>query len=392
MAFSSSNGCLPILTDQGMIPTIRAVGPAPPDVLGFAQTEISDRNMNCSDRPMEVGRGAVNSETIAVLIPCYNEDITIVEVIRQFRGQLPDAEIYLFDNNSSDRTVERATEAGAKVFHEKRQGKGYVVQSMFRKIDADIYVMVDGDGTYPAEIINRLIEPIRRGEADMVIGSRLHPGATSEFRRRNRLGNHLFRFLLNRIFGIRLTDLLSGYRVFGRRLVRGLPLFGGGFETEAEMTIKALERGFSIVEIPVDLRQRPTGSHSKIRVMQDGLIILRTILTLFRDYKPLTFFGGLGLAIIILGCIPGSWVIMDYWKTGLVPRLPSAVLAVGLVLSGMMSIVVGLILHTISRRFQELDFQLQSFAEEAFRQRPRKTINVATPDGGSAPEATFIRS
>ena len=341
--------------------------------------------MNHSDSEMEVGRGALDSETIAVLIPCYNEEITIAEVIRQFREQLPDAEIYVFDNNSSDRTVERATEAGAKVFHERRQGKGYVVQSMFQRVDANIYVLVDGDGTYPAELVNMLIEPIRRGEADMVIGSRLHENANSDFRFTKRLGNHLFRFLLNRIFGVRLTDLLSGYRVFGRRLVRGLPLFGGGFETEAEMTIKALERGFSIVELPVNLRHRPAGSHSKIRVTQDGLVILRTILTFFRDYKPLTFFGGVGLAIIVLGCVPGTWVIMDYVKTGLVPRLPSAVLAVGLVLSGTISIVVGLILHTISRRFQELDFQLQSFAEDAFRLRSRKTRSMATSDAGPRP-------
>jgi glycosyltransferase involved in cell wall biosynthesis len=347
--------------------------------------------MNYSDTAMEVGRDAIimesaaNPETIAVLIPCYNEETTIAEVVRQFREQLPDSEIYVFDNNSSDRTVEQATEAGAKVFHEKRQGKGYVVQSMFQRVDANIYVLVDGDGTYPAELVNTLLEPIRRGEADMVIGSRLHENANSDFRFTNRLGNYLFRFLLNRIFRVRLTDLLSGYRVFGRRLVRGLPLFGGGFETEAEMTIKALARGFSIVEIPVSLKHRPAGSHSKIRVMQDGLVILGTILTLFRDYKPLTFFGGFGIAVIFLGCIPGALVIVEYWKTGLVPRLPSAVLAVGLMLSGTISIVVGLILHTISRRFQELDFQLQSFAEDALRQRSRKTRSMATSDAGARP-------
>lgn len=346
--------------------------------------------MECSDTATKVGREGINgessaSEDIAVLIPCYNEEITIAEVIRQFREQLPDAEIYVFDNNSSDRTVGRAIEAGAKVFHEKRQGKGYVVQSMFQRVEADIYVMVDGDGTYPVEVVNMLIEPIRRGEADMVIGSRLHENATSDFRLTNRLGNQLFRFLLNLIFGVRLADLLSGYRVFRRRLVRSLPLFGGGFETEAEMTIKALERGFSIVEVPVNLRHRPAGGSSKIRVVQDGLVILHSMLTLFRDYKPLTFFGGVGLAIIVLGCVPGAWVIMEYLKTGLVSRLPSAVLASGLVLSGTISVVVGLILHTISRRFQELDFQLQSFAEEALRLRSRKTKSMATSDAEPRP-------
>lgn len=343
--------------------------------------------MQHSDTATKLRREAIDaessaSEDVAVLIPCYNEEITIAEVIRQFREQLPDAEIYVFDNNSSDRTVERATEAGAKVFHEKRQGKGHVVQSMFRRVDTDIYVMVDGDGTYPAELVNTLIEPIRRGEADMVIGSRLHENADSDFRFTNRLGNQLFRFLLNLIFGVRLTDLLSGYRVFRRRLVRSLPLFGGGFETEAEMTIKALERGFSIVEVPVNLRHRPAGGSSKIRVVHDGLVILHSMVTLFRDYKPLTFFGGVGLAIILLACVPGGWVIVDYLRTGLVSRLPSAILAAGLVLSGMISIGVGLILHTISRRFQELDVQLRRFAEDSFRQLSRKATTAATSDSG----------
>lgn len=321
---------------------------------------------------------------IAVLIPCYNEELTIADVVHQFRAQLPYADIYVFDNNSSDRTSEEAEEAGALVFHERRQGKGYVVQSMFRKVEADIYIMVDGDGTYPAEVVNRLIEPIVRGEADMVIGSRLHEMATSDFRLLNRTGNRLFRSLLNSIFGVRLTDLLSGYRVFSKRLVRALPLFGGGFQTEAEMTIKALHRGFAIVELPVNLTRRTSGSHSKIRIVHDGLLILSTILTLFRDYRPLTFFGGFGVSLIVIGCVPGIWVIADYLKSGLVPRLPSAVLAVGLVLSGIILVLVGLILHTISRRFQELDLQLQSFAEDSRRERSRQNGRMAA--SGSEPQ------
>jgi glycosyltransferase involved in cell wall biosynthesis len=324
-----------------------------------------------------------SSPTIAVLIPCYNEELTVADVVRQFRVHLPSADVYVFDNNSSDKTVAEAERAGALVFHEARQGKGYVVQSMFRKVEADIYIIVDGDGTYPAEVVETLIEPIRRGQADMVIGSRLHQMATSEFRLMNRVGNRLFRLLLNSFFGVRLTDLLSGYRVFSKRLVRALPLLGGGFQTEAEMTIKALNRGFSVVEVPVNLTRRASGSHSKIRVVHDGLLILSTILTLFRDYRPLTFFGGLGLSMIILGCVPGSWVITDYFKTGLVPRLPSAILAMGLVLSGIILGLVGLILHTISRRFQELNLQLQSFAEELRRERPGQDVCEAF---GSEPQ------
>jgi glycosyl transferase family 2 len=310
-------------------------------------------------KPAESGR-----PTLAVLIPCHNEELSIGDVVRQFRAHLPTAQIYVFDNNSLDKTAACATDAGAIVFHEPRQGKGYVVQSMFRKVDADIYIMVDGDGTYPAEVVNELIGPIRRGEADMVIGSRLHHLATSDFHLLNRVGNRLFRLLLNSIFRVKLTDLLSGYRAFSRRLVRGLPLTAGGFQTETEMTIKALERRFTVVEIPVNLIKRGPGSHSKIRIGQDGFLILSTIFALFRDYRPLTFFGALGLGFILLGLLPGAVVVSDYLKTGLVPHLPSAILALGLVLSGLIFGLVGLILHTISRRFQEFDLQFRSFAEE----------------------------
>jgi len=322
---------------------------------------------------------------VAVLIPCYNEELTIANVVRQFQAALPGAEIYVFDNNSSDHTADQARAAGAQVFFERRQGKGYVVQSMFRRVDADIYVMVDGDETYPPGVVETLIDPIRQGEADMVIGSRLHYSAISKFRPLNRLGNRLFLLLLNCIFGVRLTDLLSGYRAFSRRLVRGLPLFGGGFETEAELTIKALQRGFAIVEVPVNLSQRPVGSHSKIRVLQDGLLILSTIVTLIRDYRSLTFFGWLGLGLMGLALLPGAWVLADYARTGLVNRLPSAVLSTGLVLTGALSIVVGLILHTIARHFQEMDLQLQTFADDARREWRRE------PNGRSSERARCRR-
>lgn len=301
---------------------------------------------------------------IAVMIPCYNEELTIADVVSQFRVELPDADIYVFDNNSTDRTVEKARAAGALIFHEKRQGKGYVVQSMFRKISADVYVMVDGDGTYPAAEVHRLIEPILSDEADIVVGSRLHRDATSQLKTRNRLGNRFFLYVLNYTLGASITDMLSGYRAFNRGFVKGVPLFGGGFETETELTIKALNRGFRIVEVPVNLTTRPEGSFSKIRIFRDGFLILNTLLALFRDYKPLTFFGGVGLFIIALGFIPGIIVIYEFIQTGLVPRLPSAVLAVGLILCGLFSITVGLILHTIVRRSQELDHQLRTLTDD----------------------------
>jgi glycosyltransferase involved in cell wall biosynthesis len=305
---------------------------------------------------------------IAVLIPCYNEELTVGQVVRDFRKQLPDADIYVFDNNSTDRTVEVAREAGARIAFERRQGKGYVVQAMFREVDADLYVMVDGDDTYPAAEVQKLIAPVKAGEADVAVGSRLTNASQSEFRALNRLGNRFFLNIINFIFRVKLSDILSGYRVLNRRFVKTIPIFGGGFETETELTIKALAHGYRIVELPIDLKARPEGSLSKIRIMQDGLLILNSILTLFRDYKPLTFFGAIGLFLILLGLVPGTVVIVEFIRTGLVPRLPSAVLAVGLVLSGMLAMVVGLVLHTIARRFQELDYQLRILAVDLERE------------------------
>lgn len=296
---------------------------------------------------------------IAVLIPCYNEELTIAKVVRDFRAQIPDADIYVFDNNSTDRTVECAQEAGAYVGHERRQGKGFVVQSMFSHVEADIYVMVDGDDTYPAIEVHKLIEPVILGKAEMVVGSRLMPSSESEFRPLNKFGNGLFLQAINFIFKVKLTDVLSGYRAFSREFVKSIPIFGGGFETEVELTVKALARGYRIAEVPVRLTPRPEGSFSKIRIVQDGFVILNSILSLVRDYKPLTFFGAAGLILVALGLIPGAIVIVEFFKTGLVPKLPSAVLAVGMVLSGMLLLVVGLVLHTITRRFQELEHQLR---------------------------------
>ena len=304
---------------------------------------------------------------IAILIPCYNEELTIARVVRDFRAELPEADIYVFDNNSTDRTVEEARDAGAHISYERRQGKGFVVQAMFCQVDADVYVMVDGDATYPALDVHKLIQPILDGHADMVVGSRLMEDSESEFRLLNKVGNGFFLKAINFIFKVKLSDVLTGYRAFNREFVKNIPVFGGGFETEVELTIKALARGYRITEVPVRLIRRPEGSFSKIRIVQDGFVILNTILTLFRDYKPLTFFGGMGLFLIVLGFVPGTIVIVEFIKTGLVPRLPSAVLAVGLVLSGMLLLVVGLVLHTITRRFQELEHQLKLSNKEADR-------------------------
>jgi len=301
---------------------------------------------------------------IAILIPCLDEELTIGGVIEQFRKELPQAKIYVFDNNSTDHTVERAREKGAVLLRERRQGKGCVVQSMFREINADIYVMVDGDGTYPASSVHVLLEPVLNHEADMVVGSRLNPDSRSQFRATNRLGNYLFLWLTRTIFHTHIEDMLSGYRVFNRSIVKQLPLLSRGFEIETELTIKALERGYRVIEIPVDLGSRPKGSHSKIRHVHDGLIIMRMIFSLARDYKPLTRRSCVGLILILSGFVPGTIVISAFLRTGLVPRLPSAVLAVGLVLSGLVVGMVGLLLHTVARRFRDLDLQVQQLGRE----------------------------
>lgn len=307
---------------------------------------------------------------IAILIPCHNEEPTVGEVVKAFRAELPGARIYVFDNNSTDNTLEFARASGAIVNREPRQGKGFVVQSMFRRVDADVYVMVDGDATYPAAAVHQLIAPVLKGEADMVVGSRLHPGVQSEFRQLNRWGNRLVLALLNSIFKVKLTDVLSGYRAFNRKFVKGLPLFGGGFEIETELTIKAIARGLRIVEIPTVLTARPEGSHSKIKFFRDGTIILNTILALFRDYKPLTFFGSVGVLLVILALVPGLVAVIESINRGTAVRLPLAVLATGLGLCGLLSLTVGLILHSIARRSQELEYQLEMLADELRRDPP----------------------
>jgi glycosyltransferase involved in cell wall biosynthesis len=306
---------------------------------------------------------------IAVLIPCYNEEKTIVSVIHDFRRQLPDADIYVYDNNSSDETVTLAKQAGAIVNSEKNQGKGHVIRSMFRQIDADIYVMVDGDGTYPADQVHNLITPIIEGDADIVCGSRLHPQAKSDFKWLNWIGNKIFLHLLNFTFKVHITDILSGYRALNRNIVKSLPILSRGFEIETELTLKAIERRYRLVEIPVNLSARAEGSTSKIKIMRDGFLILSTIFALFRDYKPLTTFGSIGLVFIFLGFIPGIIVIHEFFNTGYILHIPSAILAVGLVLSGILVSFSGLIMHTLSRRFQELDCQMQNLSELHLKQK-----------------------
>jgi hypothetical protein len=235
---------------------------------------------------------------------------------------------------------------------------------MFRKVESDVYVMVDGDATYPAREVRRLIDPILKDEADMVVGSRLQADTASEFRSINRWANRLVLAVLNSMFRVKLTDILSGYRAFNRKFVKTIPVFGGGFEIETELTIKAVARGFRIVEIPTRLTARPEGSHSKIRLFRDGFLILNTILALFRDYKPLTFFGTTGLVLILIALIPALAVIMEFARYRAIARPMLAMLAIAIFLCGLLSVAVGLVLHSIARRSQELDYQIQVLGDE----------------------------
>ena len=224
---------------------------------------------------------ANTSPRVAVLIPCFNEELTIADVVSEFRAVLPSADVYVFDNNSTDASVARAEGAHAHVVREPRPGKGHVVQAMFRQVDADVYVIVDGDRTYPSDRVASLIEPIVSGRADMVIGSRMHASARDGFSMPHLWGNRLAVFLSHVLFGVSVTDVLSGYRAVSRTLVQNVPLTSGGFQIETELTLKAINQGFRVIDVPVGLRRRPPGSHSKIRFIRDGCGIVMEMLALF---------------------------------------------------------------------------------------------------------------
>ena len=298
-------------------------------------------------------------EKIAVLIPCYNEEITIEKVIKDFKKELPDADIYVYDNNSKDKTVEIAKKAGAIVRFENRQGKGNVVRTMFREIDADIYVMVDGDDTYPAEFVHQLIEPVRNNEVDMAIGDRLSNGTYQQEIKKNfhEFGNNLVRGSINLLFNNNLKDIMTGYRVFNKMFVKNMPVMSPKFELETEMTLFALDKKFRIKEIPIVFRERPDGSESKINTFSDGFKVIKTIIKMFRDHKPLKFFSIIFAILFIIGLIVGIPVIVEFYKTGYITKMPSAVLATGVITLAVISEQCGLILHTIVKQHRE-DYEL----------------------------------
>jgi len=295
---------------------------------------------------------------VAILIPCYNESATIGKVVADFRAAAPDAKVYVYDNNSSDDTAAIAAQAGAIVVPEYRQGKGFVVRSMFRDIDADCYIMVDGDDTYPAEEAAALAELVRTGQADMVVGDRLSSTYFAENQRAfHGFGNKLVRFSVNRMFASDVHDIMSGCRAFSRRFVRTFPVLSGGFEIETEMTIHALDRNFLIREVPVTYRDRIEGSESKLSTFSDGFKVLGTIGSLFRDYRPFQFFtiAAVFLALVSLALFVAPFD--EYLRTGFVKKVPSLVVSIAFAISALLAFACGVILDSIrthSRQFYEL--------------------------------------
>jgi glycosyltransferase involved in cell wall biosynthesis len=290
---------------------------------------------------------------IAVLVPCYNEEQAIATVIADFRAALPQATIYVYDNNSADRSVEVARTAGAVVRRETHQGKGNVVRRMFTDIDADIYVLVDGDATYDAPSARAMIGHLLDERLDMVVAVRVEREQLA-YRRGHRTGNRLLTAFVANVFGQSFTDMLSGYRVFSRRFVKSFPALSGGFEIETELTIHALELGLPVAEWQTPYFARPAGSASKLNTWRDGLRILWTILRLYRSERPMTFFSSIGLSLAIVSVGLSIPLFETYFAQGTVPRLPTAVLSTGLMLAAVLSVACGLILDTVTRGRREL--------------------------------------
>jgi glycosyltransferase involved in cell wall biosynthesis len=291
--------------------------------------------------------------TIAVLLPCYNEEAAIAQTVAGFRAALPGAVIYVYDNNSRDRTVEVATAAGAVVRRERIQGKGAVVRRMFADVDADVYVMADGDATYDAASAPALVARLLGDQLDMIVGSRVSQVQES-YRRGHRFGNALLTGMLARLFGRSFTDILSGYRVFSRRFVKSFPSLSAGFEIETEISVHALELKMPCAEIETPYFARPEGSASKLSTYGDGWRILRTIITLYRIERPLLFFGAIGGLFAAIGLVMGVPLVVTYLQTHLVPRFPTAILITGLGLFAALNVFTGLILDTVVRGRREV--------------------------------------
>lgn len=292
---------------------------------------------------------ANNDTSIAVLLPCYNEEATIGKVVRDFKAALPDATVYVYDNNSTDRTAEIAAAEGAIVRREPRQGKGNVIRAMFEDIDADVYVMADGDDTYPADAAPAMVSKVLDGY-DMVIGDRLSSTYFQENKRPfHNFGNRLVRGSINGLFNAHVTDIMTGYRAFNFTFVKTYPVLSRGFEVETEMTIHSLNNNLRLYEMPIQYRDRPEGSVSKLDTVGDGIKVMSTIFRMIREYKPLPFFGGLGLIIGIVGIVLCGTVTFEFAKTGVVTHFPTLIGAVMLVITGLLFIIAGIILDVMAK-------------------------------------------
>ena len=293
----------------------------------------------------------MKDKKIAVLIPCYNEELTVEKTVSDFKRVLPNADIYVYNNNSKDRTKELALKAGAIVKDEYRQGKGAVVRSMFRDIDADVYVMVDGDDTYPADEVEGLIAPVLEGKADMVIGDRLSSTYYTENKRPfHNFGNSLVKGLINFLFKSDLNDIMTGYRSFSKKFVKCMPVMSDGFQIETEMTIFALTNNMQVVNVPITYRDRPEGSESKLNTFSDGFKVLLTLFNLFKDNRPFLFFGSISIVIFIIALLIGIPVINEFIKTAYITKVPSAILAAALMLNAFLMFSVGIILDAIKNQ------------------------------------------
>lgn len=296
---------------------------------------------------------------IAVLIPCYNEELTIGKVVTDFKKELPDADIYVYNNNSKDNTSQIAKQNGAIVVNEYKQGKGNVVRSMFRDIEADVYVMVDGDDTYPPEMVHNLIKPIMEKKADMVIGDRLTNGTYKKENKRHfhKFGNNLVKQAINYTFRVNLKDIMTGYRAFSKLFVKTMPVLSPNFEIETEMTLHALDKNFIIKEIPIIYRDRPEGSKSKVSTIRDGIKVIKTIVKMFKDFKPRQFFWMISTLFLIIGLIIGVPVIVEYCRTSYITKIPSAILATGIMIFSIIIAQCGVILDTVVKQNKE-NYQL----------------------------------
>lgn len=304
----------------------------------------------------------MNNEKIAILIPCYNESLTIKKVINDFQRELPEADIYVYDNNSTDNTYEIALNEGAIVKKEPRQGKGNVIRQMFFDIEADYYLMVDGDDTYPAENSQELIAALREGRADMVIGDRLSNGTYFNENKRafHDFGNNLVKNSINRLYQANIKDVMTGYRGFNLMFVKSFPVMSSGFQIETEFTIHALDKRFKLIELPIDYRDRPEGSESKLDTYSDGIKVLLTILKMFKDYKPLLFFSVFSLIFFLFGLIFGIPVINEFVRTGFITKVPSSILATGLMVFALLLLITGLILDTVVTNSKK-DYELNLY-------------------------------